>query len=108
MGNLFDIMEEEFLKKNEMCNYFDLEEVEQSLESARYDTSNACRATHQLIRNTINWAAKFCVPCNGKRPRVFEEIQNSWIGVSKSIRSRFPSALCEREPEIEPLNPYAN
>ena len=101
-------MEEEFLKKNELCNYFDLGEVEKTIDSARYDETNACRATHQLIRNTINWAAKFCVPCNGKRPRVFEGIQNDLIGISKNIRSKFPTELCEKEPEIEPVNPYAN
>lgn len=74
-------------------------------DSARYDESNSCRATHQLIRNTINWAGKFNIPCNGKRPRIFEQIQKDWIVISKMIKARFPAKMCEREKDIQPIKP---
>ena len=112
IGTLFVQMREEYEKKNVVCQYFngtndDLTMDETADDDAtRYDETNACRAVKQLVRNNVNWAAKFCIPCDEKIPKFFNNLERRWNRMEKDLRSRLPEELCERQPTMVPIIPY--
>ena len=95
MQHLFHQMREEYQIFNEKCDFWD--GTERYL-NERFDETNHCRATHQLIRNIVSWGSSFLKPCDGENSILFDEIASDWRKIKEKLEEKFGKELCSQKP----------
>ena len=95
MQQLFHQMREEYQIFNEECDFWD--GTERYL-NERFDETNHCRATHQLIRNIVSWGSSFLKPCDGENSILFNEIASDWRKIKEKLEEKFGKELCSQKP----------
>jgi len=84
-----DSMANDYDKKAPVCNL-----ILRAGDDERYDVDDPCRASKQLTRNLINWAAQYNVNCiEGKEDKFFSKIEKQMQAIEKKLKKRHPD--CE-------------